>query len=222
MTLAKDSDLLFYEPMLLKECRSQGVRLAVGVGTVSGTSLVCTTIDFSSSEVFGSGVVVYFPAWEVGAVVRGVASVNELEVSQASAYLGNEGEDNLFGLPYGINQSFEIYTFPQLRAASERVAGLLGVASVVGEGGEGVRNAACEAALGSIFRSMAVFDRTVYNDGGTGPSFTPNDRYWKLAEFYEQRYRQTLRGARVVLEDADGDGVADRVVSGVVTEIRRE
>lgn len=225
MAFITEKDLLYFEPALVKECRSVAIKLAEGTCDIDGFLLVASGQTFITGTFLAPGMAIYLPSSHTTAVITDIDSDTSLNAAAVSQYMDDPAEPRMSFPTQGSNQIFEIYAFPQIRNATDLVIEELGLraAKPPVEEYRGMQMGMCMNALAMIFRSMAAFDRTVYDNGSGGyTAFTPNDRYWRLAEYYEKQYRMVLRRTRMVIIDRNGDGTPDTVASLNTAPVRRE
>lgn len=226
MALATDFDLLFHEPALLAQCRGVASKAWSTTATVAGTAVAVPGATFTSGVPFAAvGMALYFPGSGASGGVVQLTSDAELQASLPTPALEGAGGGTWSG-PWVAptvdgSAAVEAYTFPQLRAASERVLAELGLDEGQAASPAALRRACCHAALATIFRSMAAIDRTAYGIDGKPTTLTPNALWQALADAHEASYGAALRAARVAV-DRDEDGVAEVIGrAGVPRVVRR-
>ncbi|MEO1008701.1 MAG: hypothetical protein AAFX79_09045 [Planctomycetota bacterium] len=208
---AQDRDVLYLEPHAFTDALWAGRRLASGIATVSGTTLVASSVDagFDVAGAAAGGVIVFNG---VPYEITAVASATELGLSRLRASV----DDASLPPAPASNASFTLVSFaPQIALVHAQIMAMLGLddpegpgeAAVVAESAGALANVEALGALHLVYASASAL---------AGPSSAIGAR----AVMYREMFSRAQRVLAVRL-DVDGDGIADATRRpGVVQLVR--
>jgi hypothetical protein len=218
MTFCTDTDLLHWEPNLLREAAFASQTLLIGTGDLAGSTF---TLDgpagasFLASHVTPQQVIVLTGGTSGSYPIVSVDSATQLTLSVLYDGLFPVGGSGVPGpLATADNLTFAIRTFwPQRRVVSDLLMAAAGLnptrhdLDVVVMNPQALKNAATLGTLQMIYSALAA-------------AAAEPEELAKRADMYERFYRRALRIAVVEL-DLNGDGAADTTRPLNVLQLQR-
>ena len=214
MAFCTDTDLLHWEPNVLKDATFASQALISGTGNLTGTSFAISAGSFTASAVQPGMVMILTGAVAGCFPIESVNSATQVTLSVLyDGLFPEEGAGAAVPVGSATGLTFVIRTFwPQRRIVSDVIQQAAGLesgeiaASAILNPHE-LRRACALGTLQLIYSAMAA--------ASSSPAAL-NTR----TELYERLYRRALRSAKVEL-DLNGDGKADVVRSLAVLELQR-
>ncbi len=215
MAFCTDTDLLHWEPSVLKDATFASQALISGTGNLTGTSFVISAGSFITSQVQPGMVMVLSGALAGCFPIASVNSATQVTLSVLYDGLFPEtGGASAIPVGSGTGLTYFVRTFwPQRRIVSDLIQQATGLAS--GESAASaiinpkeLRRACALGTLQMIYSALAA--------ASASPALF-NTR----ADVYERLYRRALRSATVEL-DLNGDGKPDVVRSLAVLDFQRQ
>ncbi|HEX8522909.1 MAG TPA: hypothetical protein VF669_11670 [Tepidisphaeraceae bacterium] len=214
MSFCTDTDLLHWEPNILRDASFASQALISGTGTLAGTAFTLASGSFSGSHVQAGQVVVFTGTGAGCFPIVSVDSPTQITVSALYDGLEPEQGNPVATAPTGNGAlTFAIRTFwAQRRIVSDLIQQAAGLKS-----GESAAAAIINAhelkrpcTLGTL---QLIYSALAAASNNAAPLSA-------RAELYERLYKRSLRSAKVEL-DMNGDGRADTVRALNVLELCR-
>jgi len=215
MTYCTDSDLLHWEPNVLKDAAFASQSLISGTGNLAGTTFTIASGSFITSRVEAGQVMVLSGGLAGCFPIASVISATQVNLSVLYDGLFPE-QDPGTAIPVGTatGLSFVVRTFwPQRRMISDVIQQAAGLSSgeLAGAAILNPRELRRACALGTL---QLIYSATAAVSVSPGPFNT-------RADLYERLYRRALRSAKVEL-DLNGDGKIDAIRALSVLEFQRQ
>ncbi|MGB7159663.1 MAG: hypothetical protein WBD40_16470 [Tepidisphaeraceae bacterium] len=215
MTFCTDTDLLHWEPNLLREASFASQTLLTGTGDLAGTTFTIDAGSLASSHVTPTQVIVLTGGTSGCYPIVSVDSATQLTISTLYDNLFPVGGSGVAS-PVGsaVDLAFAIRTFwPQRRVVSDLLLAAAGLDPTRADIDEVVFNPESlrkPAALGTLHMIYSALAAAAAEPAALATR----------ADMYERIYRRALRNSVVQL-DLNGDGEADVVRPLNVLQLQR-